>query len=214
MHPVSPETLIKQLNWRYAVKKFDATRKISPADWSVLEKALVLSPSSYGLQPWKFVVVNDPAVRAKLKPASWNQSQIVDASHLVVMARRSTMTSADVQRYVDRTVAVRKVPASSIEDYKNMMLGSINAPNADHANWAAKQVYIAMGFLLSAAAMLGIDACPMEGIVPAQYDEILGLPKQGYNTCMVTTLGYRASDDWLANLPKVRFADNEVIQHV
>lgn len=208
------DDVVGQLSWRYATKKFDPSKKIAPATWAALAKSLVLSPSSFGLQPWRFVVVSDPAVRAKLRPASWNQSQITDASHLVVMARRTTMTAADVERFVQRIIDVRKVPAAAMEDYKKMMLGSVNAPGADLAGWSARQVYIALGFFLSAAAMLGVDACPMEGIDAGKYDEILGLPAQGYNTVVVAAAGYRASDDWLAGLPKVRFPDADVIKHL
>src|SRR5438270_9560270 len=100
MKPVSNETIVRQLNWRYAVKKFNPNRKVSESDWRTLEQALVLSPSSFGLQPWKFFVINDPAVRAKLRPAAWNQSQVTDASHLVVFAVKKNFGPADVDRHI------------------------------------------------------------------------------------------------------------------
>ncbi len=214
MQTVSPEVLLEQLNWRYAVKKFDASKKIAPGTWSTLEKAMVLSPSSYGLQPWRFLVVQDSKVREKLRPVSWNQSQITDASHMVVFLRKEKLTAADVEKYVDRIVEVRKAPREVLNDYRNMMLGTVNNPATDHAGWNSRQVYIALGFFLSAAAMLGIDACPMEGIDSAKYDEMLNLKGTGYTTTVVATAGYRADDDMFAKMAKVRFAENDVIVRV
>lgn len=214
MQTVAPETLLQQLNWRYAVKKFDASRKIAPGTWSTLEKSMVLSPSSYGLQPWRFAVVTDTATRQKLRPVSWNQPQITDASHLVVFLRKEKTTPADVDKYVDRIIEVRKAPREALNDYRNMMLGTVNNPAVDHAAWNSRQVYIALGFFLSAAAMLGIDACPMEGIDNAKYDEILNLKGTGYTTTVVATAGYRADDDMFAKMAKVRFPENDVIIRV
>ncbi len=214
MPAMSAEAVVGQLGWRYATKKFDANRKIPEATWAALEQALVLSPSSFGLQPWRFVVVKDPAVRARLREASWNQTQITDASHMVVFARKTRTTPEDVERYVQRILEVRKAPAAALEDYKKMMLGFVTNPNLNLDSWASKQAYIALGVFLSAAAMLGVDACPMEGIDPAVYDQVLGLPAQGYSALVVATAGYRASDDWLASLPKVRFPQADVVKHV
>lgn len=208
---ISTSTLLDALQWRYAVKKFDASRKIPAATWEALEQATVLSPSSYGLQPWRFFVVESPALRAQLKPASYNQSQIVDASHLLVFARRTTMTAADVQRYVDRIVEVRGVPAAAVEDYKKMMVGHVTNPALDVNVWATKQVYIALGVFLAAAAMVGVDACPMEGFSPAEYDRILDLPAKGYAATVVATAGYRSPDDGFASLKKVRWSAADAI---
>jgi nitroreductase len=175
---------------------------------------MVLAPSSFGLQPWKFVVVSDPALRQKLRGASWNQTQITDASLLVVFARRTAVAPADVEKFVTRILEVRGGPADAMAEYKNMMLGTVNGLSpTENANWSARQVYIALGFFLSAAAMLTIDACPMEGIDATQYDQILGLNAQGYSTVVVATAGYRASDDCLAPQKKVRFALADVIDH-
>ena len=212
MKPVAHEVLLSQLKWRYATKKFDPARKISPEDWRTLEQALVQSPSSFGLQPWKFFVVTDRALREKLKPASWNQSQVTDASHLVVFAIKKNMGPADVERYVARIAEVRDVAPESLESYKKMMLGSLSTRSVEEVNvWAEHQVYIALGFFLCAAAMLGIDACPLEGFVPRKYDEILGLAEQGYGSVVLATAGYRAADDSYIALPKVRFKTEEVV---
>ncbi len=161
-------------------------------------------------------MIDSPEVRTRLRAASWNQPQITDASHLVVFARRSTMTPADIQRHIDRIIEVRKTPAAALDGLKNAMLGSIasGAPGFDAGAWAGRQAYIALGVFLSAAAMLGIDACPMEGFEAPKYDEILGLPAQGYNAQVIAAAGYRAADDAFASMPKVRFDRKDVIHHV
>jgi nitroreductase len=212
--PVDAATVTENLNWRYAVKKFDATRKIPAATWSALEQATIASPSSYGLQPWKFVVVNDPAIRAKLRPVSWNQSQITDASHLMVFCGRTEMSRKHADRLIDRMVEVRGTPVAALEDYRKMMHGTLKQfeEGGDPKPWASRQVYIALGFFLFAAAQMGIDTCPMEGIDANQYDEILGLKGTGFGTVVVATAGYRAGDDWLANLKKVRYPESEVLE--
>jgi nitroreductase len=214
MNTTSPSSVIDALTWRYAVKKFDASKKIPAATWAALEEATVLSPSSYGLQPWRFFVVDDPAIRAQLRPASWNQSQITDASHLLVFARRATMTTADVDAYVNRMVEVRGGDAAALADYRKMMLGHVTNPALDVTAWATKQVYIALGVFLAAAAMMGVDSCPMEGFLPAEYDRILKLPEQGFHATVVATAGYRAADDMFAGFKKVRWPMNEAVTHI
>ncbi|MGC8642953.1 MAG: NAD(P)H-dependent oxidoreductase [Isosphaeraceae bacterium] len=214
MKPIADEVLLRQLQWRCATKKFDPQRKISSQDWQTLEQALVNAPSSFGLQPWKFFVITDPALREKLKAASRNQAQITDASHLVVFAVKENLGLADVERHLARVSEVRGLDVASLEGYKQMMLGSLKRPAEEVNNWATRQVYIALGFFLSAAAMLGIDACPMEGFEPAKYDEILGLPRLGYAARVLATAGYRAADDPYLKLAKVRFKSEDVIVHI
>ncbi|HEY3400835.1 MAG TPA: NAD(P)H-dependent oxidoreductase [Geothrix sp.] len=215
MSTISGESLLQQLTWRYATKKFDASKKISAADWAVIEEALVLTPSSYGLQPWKFIVVTDPALKAKLRPASWNQSQVEDCSHLVVLTAKQDITEADVDHFIERIAEVRGATVESLAGYKGFMMGDlVNGPR--HAvihEWAARQTYIALGNLMTAAALIGVDACPFEGIEPAKYDEILGLKGTGYATISACPLGYRAADDKYASAPKVRFEASEVVEH-
>ena len=215
MPGVSPDVVLGQLRWRYATKKFDPARKIAPELWARIEEAVVLAPSSYGLQPWKFIVVTDPSVRQQLLPVSWNQNQIVTASHLVVFAAKNPPTPADVERHVARTAEVRGLSPAALEGYRSMMLGSLSRmTEADAHAWAARQCYIALGVFLSACALCGIDACPMEGFQNARYDEILGLKAQGLASAVLATAGYRAADDPAAHLAKSRFAPADVIERV
>ena len=211
---VLPETLVNALNWRYAVKKFDAAGRIPLDKWEALEESLVLSPSSYGLQAWKFLVIEDKALRAKLKPHSWEQSQIVDADKLVVFLVKKDAGPADVQRFVDRISEVRRLPAEMLEGYKQMMLKSVSLPPEKVEAWLTRQVYIALGNFLTSAALLGVDACPMEGFDKDKYDEILGLHAQGWKSVVVATAGVRAEDDAYAKNKKVRFPKAEVVAKV
>jgi nitroreductase len=215
MPPVSPDVILDQLRWRYATKKFDPARKIAPKLWAQLEAAAVLAPSSYGLQPWRFIVITDPAMRKKLHPVSYNQAQILDASHLVVFAAKNPPTPADVEGHIAQTARIRGVATTLLDGYRQMMLGSLarmSGPDA-HA-WATRQTYIALGVFLSACALSGVDACPMEGFQPEKYGEILGLKEKGLGAVVIATAGYRLLDDPAAKLAKSRFAVEDVIEHV
>ena len=212
---LTPAQLLASLEWRYATKAFD-TRKLPDATWAALEESLRLTPSSFGLQPWKFIVVNDPAVRAKLRPVSWNQSQVTDASHLVVFARRTEMTEADVNEFFNQIVSDRKIDASVIEPYRQMMLGGVvkGKDAAAQKDWAARQLYIALGQLMGAAAALAVDTCALEGIDPAAYTEILGLKGTGYEVVVACAVGYRSGADKYAQLKKIRYPKARVIAQV
>ncbi|MDP3541714.1 MAG: NAD(P)H-dependent oxidoreductase [Elusimicrobiota bacterium] len=211
---VTPETLLTAMSWRYAVKKFDAAGRIPADKWAALEQSLVLSPSSYGLQALKFLVIEDKDLRAKLRPASWDQSQITDADKLVVFLVRKDAGPADVQRFVDRISEVRRVPAEMLEGYKQTMLQSVSLPPEKVEAWLTRQVYIALGNFLTSAALLGVDACPMEGFDKDKYDELLGLHAKGWKSVVVATAGARASDDAYARNAKVRFPLSELVEHI
>ncbi len=212
MNTTSPEALSAQLAWRYATKKFDSARKIPDGAWQALERSFLLAPSSFGLQPWKFVVVTDPALKAQLPGISWNQQQPKDCSHLVVFAARRGLSAADVDRHLAHAAAVRGAPIESLAGYREMMVGFITRLSPEQLNaWADRQTYIALGFLLSAAAMLGVDATPMEGIDGPAYDKLLGVDKAGCASLAACALGYRAADDQYAKAPKVRYSDADVI---
>jgi nitroreductase len=214
MGGLSGEGAVERLKWRYAVKAFDPAKKIPAEVWGALEETLVLTPSSFGLQPWKFFVVEDAAVRESLVAHAWGQRQVAEASHLVVMAIRSPMTMEDVDRHLARMSAVRSTPVAAFEGLRKMIAGFMASPGFSGDEWAARQVYIALGQFMATAAMLGVDTCPMEGFVPAKFDEALGLRELGYKSCVVVTAGYRAADDKYAALPKVRFEKGEVVGYV
>ncbi|MEQ1853317.1 MAG: NAD(P)H-dependent oxidoreductase [Chthoniobacteraceae bacterium] len=216
MNSLSPKSLLAQLNWRYATKKFDPTRKIAPDVWSALEKSLLLTPSSFGLQPWKFLVITDPTVKQKLVPVSWNQTQPADCSHHVVFAIRKAVGEADIDHFIDRVVEVRGVPREGLKGYRDIMAGFAATAKKEGwvREWAIRQAYIAIGNFMTSAAVLGVDTCPMEGIQPPDYDRILGLAGTEFETVVACAAGYRAADDKYASVPKVRFAASEVILHI
>jgi len=216
MTSIAAKTLTDALKWRYATKKFDASRKIPKETWAALEEALILAPSSYGLQPWKFVVVDDPATREKLSAASWGQRQPVDCSHFVVLAARKNYSESDLERFISRSVEVRKISPDALKGYATLIAGSLDRARQGGFldTWMSRQVYIALGQLMTAAALLGVDTCPMEGLEPAKYDEILGLAPLGHYTLCACATGYRSGDDKYASEPKVRFNPSEVLIHV
>jgi nitroreductase len=209
-------SLTAQLRWRYAVKRFDPARKIPAEDWRALEEALVLTPSSYGLQPWKFFVISDQPLKDQLVPLSWNQRQLADCSHVVVFTIKADLAAADIDRYLARMAEVRGIAVEQLAGFRKLLISSFAPPPAEFNvnEWAIRQVYIALGNFMTSAAVLGIDTCPMEGIEPAKYDELLGLPDKGYATAVVCVAGYRAADDKYAVLPKVRFKHEDVIEHL
>lgn len=210
------ERLLAALNWRYATKIFDPSAKIPAETWTTLEEVLVLTPSSFGLQPYKFLVIENQALRKQLLPHSWGQRQIVDASHLVVFAARMAISDTDINHYIDRIVEVRGITPESLEGLRSMMLGSLTGPGTEAriSSWAAAQAYIAIGNLMTAAALLGIDCCPIEGFVSAEYDAVLGLKEEGYASVVVAALGYRSAEDKYASYPKVRFPLSELIKTI
>jgi nitroreductase len=214
MNTISNEQLLQSLNWRYATKIFDATKKIPTATWQALEQSLVLTPTSYGLQPYKFLIINNPAKRAELLPHSWSQKQVVDASHFVVFTARTEMKETDVDKLIQRTCKVRSIPAESLNFYREMMLKDVvNGPRGKKAHeWAARQAYIALGNLMTCAAVLGVDTCPMEGLSPTEYDKILDLNGSGYATVVACALGYRAAEDKYAGLKKVRYETSDLVK--
>jgi len=216
MTPVPTKTVTDALQWRYATKKFDAARTIPAETWAALERALVLAPSSFGLQPWRFVVVRDRATREKLSAAAWGQRQPVDCSHFVVFAGRKGYDTRDLEHFIGRTAEVRGVSRESLKGYADIIAGSVERARQGGSldSWVARQVYIALGQFMASAALLGVDVCPMEGLDPAKFDAILGLPALGYTTLCAGAAGYRAADDKYAGAPKVRFAAEEVIINV
>jgi nitroreductase len=212
---VSKETISESLNWRYAAKSYDRTRRISAEDWAALEQSILLAPSSFGLQPYKALVIENPEIREKLKAAAYGQAPVTDASHFVVFAYKKVLNDADIEHFIERNAEVRGQTRESLADFEKMLKGAAQKAFADGRNetWNSRQAYIALGFLLETAALLGIDATPMEGFDAAQFNEILGL--DDHSAVVVVALGYRSAEgDWLTKLPKVRYAKTEVIEKI
>jgi len=201
----------KHLQWRYATKKFDPSKKIPKTEFSHLLEVLRSSPSSYGLQPWKFVVVHDPVLRKKLRPFAWDQPQVTDADALIVFCSLKTMDENHVKKFVQHMALVRGVAKESLSGYEQMMTGSLKAKSPeDVSQWMKHQVYIALGVFLNECAHLKIDTCPMEGFDAKKFDEILELSGLGLESVVLCAVGYRAADDHHANLKKVRFDKDEI----
>ena len=216
------KTIIEALNRRYATKKFDTTKKISQEDMDILLESLRLSPSAFWLQPWRFIHVKNPEMRAELQANSRGQPQVTEASDLLIIAAKTNLQTSDIEEYIENMKELRandgdKLPedAKNIEklmEYKNMMLGTIASKTPEQLKgWNQKQAYIALGVLLTVAASMEIDACPMEGFDPARYDEILGLDKLWLTATVVIPVGYRSSEDKYAELSKVRFPKEKLL---
>ena len=214
MSKINNEAINNQLNWRYACKQFDTTKKISTGDWNTLAEALRLSVSSYGLQPWKFIVVQNPEIRKQLLPVSWGQTPVTDCSHFVVLVYKEKMDEAHIEKFISQIAKIRAESTASLDGYKNMMTGDLcKGPRAETSNWwAQKQTYIAMGTLVTTAAMMEIDTLAMEGINPAEYDKILKLEGSGWKTVAAVACGYRSVDDKYQHAKKVRFDLNDVLE--
>jgi len=209
---IAPEELLERLRWRYATKMFDPHRKIPSDLWQGLAESLVLTPSSFGLQPWEFIHVQTPALREELRAASWNQPQVTDASHFLVLAARTSLTEAEVDRFLRQVALDTGTSEESLSGYRQMILGFLAAMTPDGlVAWAKHQSYIALGQLMGSAAMLGVDSCPMEGFDPAAYNRILGLTDRGFTAAVACALGYRSAEDGSAERPKVRYGRGEVV---
>ena len=204
--------IIKALEWRYATKQFDTQRKLTDAQLTGLLEAINLSATSYGLQPFRVVVVGDTALRGHLKEAASGQAQIDTASHLLLFTVPETLGERDVEEYIDRIAATRGVSPASLVDYRNRLVGSLASKTPEAIQqWASRQVYIALGVLLTAAASLQIDACPMEGFDKLRFDELLGLKEHGLRSVVLAAVGFRAGDDRYQHLAKVRKPLSELV---
>lgn len=212
---MTADELTTSLEWRYATKEFDTGKKIPPDTWGALEQGMVLTPSSFGLQPWHFITITCHKTKIELLEHSWHQRQVTDCSHLVVLCARDGVNQADMEKWLDRLADVRGVTRESLEGYAGMMSGFFSTMDyTRRLAWAKNQVYIALGQLMASAAVLGIDACPMEGIIPAEYDRILELENSGFTTTVACALGYRSGDDKYAELPKVRYEAQDILSTV
>jgi len=207
--------IIKSLNRRYATKVFDPTHKLSDDQLFQLTESLRLTPSSFGIQPWKFIVVSNSTIREELVSHSWWQRQVADASHLIVLCVANDVTETHVQNYINDIAHTRWVTLEILDGYKNIMNGSLESKTSEiRRERAEKQIYIALGFLLSIAAQLEIDTCPMEWFDSQAYDKLLWLEGSWYHSVVIVPVGHRSPDDTYAQAPKVRYPAEQVIEYI
>ena len=203
--------IIDALKWRYATKRFDPTRKVSGEDLRKLMEAVNLTATSFGLQPFRVVVVSDPEMKEKLREASYNQPQLTESSHTFVFAAKTEMSGDYIDDYVRRIAATRGLPVEQVRGFGDYMKGSVTTkPQEFIQQWNQRQAYAALGTLLAAAAELRIDNCPMEGFEPEKYDELLGLKERGLTATVIASVGYRSAEDATQTHQKVRLPLEEM----
>ena len=208
------DKIIDALNWRYATKKYDSSKMVAESDLNTILEAGRLAPHSFGIDGYKMIVVSNPEVKARLMPAAYGQPQLVDAPHIVVLARRTDGAGPLKQELVEHTAKVRNVEIDSLSSFSEMLDMSVTHDETLLANWLTSQVYINLGFMLEAAAQLGVDTTPMEGFDRAQFDEILGLKDMNLASVVVLAIGHRSDDDQYASYPKVRRSAEDAIVRV
>lgn len=207
------EEIISALKKRYAVKVFDPSKKVNDDDLATILESARLSPSSFGFEPWKFIVVANPDIRAKLRAAGYDQTNITDASHLIVIAQR-TEPDALVDELITRAAAARGKEKSELAGFEKMVAGAMSSVQGEARDrWLKAQTYIPLGIMIETAALLGVDTCPMEGFDPEQVDVILGLKEKHLHAATMLAVGYRGNDPY-ATSPKVRRAHDEVIETI
>ena len=208
-------TIVEALEWRYAVKKYDASKKIGTDNLQILKDSIRLAPTSYGLQPFKAIFINDPAVRSQLKDKSWGQSQVVDASTYVVFIAKKDISTEDVDEYMKNVASSRDLKIEQTSVFGDFIKGSISTLTEEQfIDWNVKQTYIALGMLLQTAAELRIDATPMEGFDKNAYNEILGLDELGYTAAVTCALGFRHVEDGNQHQAKVRKSEDDMFMTI
>lgn len=209
------EDYIKDLYWRYATKKFNPEKELKKEDLNKLLEAVRLSASSYGLQPYEVLVIKNQELREKLKPAAFGQPQITDASYLLVFCYNTNVDQDYLDAFIKNNAETRNQPLEDFDGMKEMIQNSVLTFSQDVKEvWASRQAYIAIGNLLSAAANMKIDACPMEGFNSSEFDKILDLESKHLKSVALTTLGYRHNDDQLKDAKKVRKSSEELFTHL
>lgn len=206
-------SLIEQFNWRYATKKFDATKKVSQENVDNIIEAIRLAPTSSGLQPFKVIVITNQELKNKIVPISYGQEIVADCSHLIVFAAWDNYTDDRIEHIYDITTAERNQPADRYDAYKNRLKTNYGSrPAQVNFEHAARQAYIALGFAMAEAAVLKIDSTPMEGFSTADLDQLLNLQEQGLKSVLMLPIGYRDEvNDWLQTMKKVRHPKSEFV---
>ena len=203
---------IENLKWRYAVKKFDENKSLTETQINTLKEAFNLTATSYGLQPVKMIVLKNKEIQQQLVEHSWNQQQIVQASHVLVLCTPNELTTKSIENYFTLVKEIRNTPNEILNPFKEFLVNDIaNKPKEVLTSWMKNQAYIALGNLLTVCANEKIDSCPMEGFNPEKYNEILGLNKLNLNSVLVLPVGFRAEDDYMKDLKKVRKNTEDVI---
>ena len=203
---------IDNLKWRYAVKKFDHHKILSDNQINILKQAFNLTATSYGLQPIKLVVVKNKDIQKELVLHSWNQQQISQASHLLVICIDTKLDETDVEKYFERVKEIRNTPDEIINSFKEYLTTTISEKTTeDLLSWGKNQAYLALGNLLTVCANEKIDSCPMEGFIPEKYNEVLGLKEKNLSSVLVLPVGYRAEDDIMTHQKKVRKNIDEIV---
>jgi nitroreductase len=197
--------IVEILKWRYATKKFDSTKKLSPAKINVLKEAFNLTATSYGLQPLKLLVIENQEIKDSLVEHSWGQKQVSNASHVLVICIHTSIDASYIKKYYKRVKELRNTPDEILSKFENFLIEDFSKKSDEEVSlWATKQAYIAMGNLLTVCAIEKIDSCPMEGFISDEYDKLLDLAKIGLKSVLVMPVGYRAEDDIFSDMKKVR----------
>jgi nitroreductase len=204
-------SILENLKWRYATKKFDSTYELSESELNTIKEVIQLSPASFGLQPYKVLIVTNPEIRILLKAASWNQPQITDSSALLVFVKNNNINETEVDLFVENIINTRGVTKEMLEEYEGMMKHAVSSQTDEQKGiWVEKQIYLAVGNLLTSLSVLGIDSCPMEGFDRGKYDSILGLTET--SSVVICPIGKRDDSDEYQNYPKVRKSTDDLFE--
>ncbi len=203
---------IKQLQWRYATKRFDSSKILSEEKLNILKETFNLTATSFGLQPLKLVIVSNKNLQGKLMPLTFNQPQVRDASHVLILCIEKNINEDFIIDHFKRVEGTRNTPRTILEPFEKNLIASFTDKNAQEIkDWMINQLYLTLGSLLTVCALEEIDACPIEGFEPKKYDELLELDKQGLESVIVLPVGYRDESDFFINLQKVRRGVDELI---
>ena len=204
--------IIQQLQWRYATKAFNTSKTLSKPQLNTLKEAFNLTATSFGLQTLSLVIVENKTIRESLVPYAFNQKQVVEASHLLVICIQDNIEASDVTKYYNNIKTIRNTPETILKPYREQLVGMMDVKTIEQRQqWSKNQAYIALGNLMTVCAIEGIDACPMEGFLPEKFDETLQLKQKGLKSVLLLPVGFRADNDFFATLKKVRKPINETI---